>query len=472
VFVGGLLKTTGEISAITEYNILASYTDYTDPNLHVTFTQEVKLKLLPGIIPSKRTFISNVAQSFQLALGTKIMGDRATCIEWSGDSINSSGVYSFVAHENRKDQITVRLAKGTMLLTGETLETDLFARATMRVYDMYLDPRTKMIDIKEKYPFDLKWNAGPNNMVYFTNQAEWSCSNGTIEITNDRAVYTPSKPGVDIITAKIAEGTFIRDNSNDAISGNDLDFTAEVTVIEIKFDPDALSARSTPIDAMGNKIDGFGTSMNFSVLVDGADVKIEDPFVLEGQAKGKLTLLSKSGDKDNFPVYYNFNFDPAVSTQHYYTDNDPIHIKINCTDCASSSTAGVFLIYRPVKSDVIDTYYPDGRHYQRYSCVQYTTGENSLIHYHGYYYSWYDNAANSLSYDGQFRHGQGIGQHTTYTEFGKISAQWTIQDDYLGAVWYGYTYSEYFPYTLIGASQYRLTRSSIYEGWTWTYIPM
>ncbi|HBR79257.1 MAG TPA: hypothetical protein DEA46_02390, partial [Candidatus Moranbacteria bacterium] len=269
VFAGGFLKTTGEISAITEYNILASYTDYTDPNLHVTFTQEVKLKLLPGIIPSKRTFISNVAQSFQLALGTKIMGDRATCIEWSGDSINSSGVYSFVAHENRKDQITARLAKGTMLPTGETLETDLFARATMRVYDMHLDPRTKMIDIKEKYPFDLKWNAGPNNMVYFTNQAEWSCSNGTIEITNDRAVYTPSKPGVDIITAKIAEGTFIRENSNDVISGNDLEFTAEVTVVEIKvLEQTPLVSRIEPVDAEGSPMSNYRIEKEFSVSVD------------------------------------------------------------------------------------------------------------------------------------------------------------------------------------------------------------
>ncbi|EKD55834.1 MAG: hypothetical protein ACD_59C00025G0001, partial [uncultured bacterium] len=85
-FVGGLLKTTGEITVTKEYNILASYTD---PNSHATSTQEVKLKLLPGIIPNKKTFVSNVAQSFQLALATEIMGDRTTCIEWSGDSINS-----------------------------------------------------------------------------------------------------------------------------------------------------------------------------------------------------------------------------------------------------------------------------------------------------------------------------------------------------------------------------------------------
>lgn len=463
IFAGGLLKTTGEISTIKEYNILASYTD---PNSHATSTQEVKLKLLPGIIPSKKTFVSNVGQSFQLVLGTEIMGDRSTSISWSMNGAPSTDIYSFVARENRKDQITARLVKGTMLQTGETLETDLYAHATMQVYNIYLESQTKLIDINEKCPFDLKWDAGPNNTVYFTNRAEWSCSNGTIEIIDNRAFYTPSKPGGDIITAKIAEGTFIHENSNDVISGNDLEFTAEVTVVEIKvLGETPITARIEPVDAAGNPVSNYRIEKEFSVSVDGATVPIELPSV--DSNKGTIQLIETT-DGNVLPVIHKFKFippPPMTTAPYYFTGDDTIHVNIKSPIFVKPSTSAEIVVYKPVFKH-LHNFYDSGRKYHDGDFIVYTTGEQ--IQVHGYLEYWRDDATNSFWGNGHYDRNEPYGICIHYLEDGKLQ-DWYDFKSFTNASLTTYEYTYSYGTKITRTYFYTLTRGSIYVGWDYTY---
>jgi len=477
-FVNGLLKTKGEITASKEYTVTATYKDSTDL---IKTSDPVKIKVLPSIIPNKKALF--VGQSFQFKLGTELQGNSSDHIIWSatGGTIDQTGYFIATNGNIGSPEIHVTLKKGATIKSGETfeiLEADLIAKpATLQILDFSIKPDKTFIDFNKITYFQLIENISGG--VYPAGSVDWSATSGTVDVsgiagnTNDVMKYKPSIPGKSIITAKLKKGFMFRLGFTLV---EDIEQTIEVTIIKIECSPKTLSARSTPIDAIGNPMDvvhypdtNYGTTADFTISVDGADVPI-GLTIAEGENSGKGTLssISKTGNKDQLPVKYNFNFKPATSTKIYYDSNDTIHFNITCLDSVDSSTVAALLIYRPILETIEKDCYP-GIARGVFQVVKYSSMlPQEFIYNHGYYRAWYIADPTKTCEEANYFCGQGWPNN---------SSRHYAQDTYLIEICdfgrnfldfeyraYKYEYSGGQPITKITVVKY--TRPDFYSSWS------
>jgi len=473
VFANGLLKTTGDLTSAKEYFINVTYFDnVSQTDIVVT---GIKTKILPGIIPRERSFVSSEAQSFQLKFGTEIVGDPETHITWYGSGLASSHnpLYSFSAHQERRDEITLWLPKGTILSTGETIETDLHAHAHMNVFDIFIEPKTvKTIDIHETSQYVLSWsyNIGNYSSTYsnITTSAGWSGNAGAMPVAAGQATYTPTQPGVHVITAKIPKDTQLY-YSNNKVIGNDIEITSEVRVVEIKvLEAGPLTAQLEPVDAAGNPISQYRLPREFTVSVDGGTVPIDLPYITDGQNKGTIEQIGMT-DGSVVPVIYTFKYNPPppMATSPYYFDGDEtLHVNIKSPAFTNPSASTVITVYRPVLKHIAVNY-ASGRKYYDANKMVYNTGEHICFHGAGNF--WRDDAMNSFWATGSYDRGECTGIHYHYIASGKLEAWYNFPSFvYSTCNSYSYIYSSGAQTTK--TDYYSVTRTSIYEPWNWSLV--
>lgn len=467
IFVNGLLKTKGEITAPKEYTITATYTDGTGL---IKTSEPIKIKVLPGIIPLKKVMLPG--QSFQFTFGTPING-ILEWLKWNiNDTITQNGLYTANTQEGLH-VIQVTLNKGTVLSSGEILETDLVSKSNIYVHDYYIQSDKTIIDISKTCSLELRYRLTAGNIA---DKAEWSADSGSFEKSGADLYFKPSKPGPVVIKAKLKESAFL--NSGYPLE-SDLEVTTKITVVKISYSPDNLSARSTPIDAIGNPMEGvnypnanYGTTANLTVNVDGADVPI-NLAIAEGSGKGTLSLVSKTGDKDQLPVTYNFNFKPAISTKIYYGSDDKVKLNITCPDSVDSSTSAACLIYRPIQGTVERDFYYDTAHGE-FQVVKYSSmSTEEFIYKHGYYRVWYIPNPSQTCEEANYFCGQGLlnNYSTHYYQNGRLIEMCIFGSTFLEFEFKFYTYESSGDLPITQISVFKYTRPNFYSPWSSIQLP-
>jgi len=476
----GLFKTSDETIVSQDYYITATYTYGTDL---VKTSEPVKIKILPGIIPNKKTLY--FGQSSQFKLGNEIK-ENSSDFEWSTNlgAINPQGLYTAPGTSNM-GIITATFKKGATLFPGETLETDIMSEAKTFVYNIAITQSNNIMDFNDTTTFQLinYWN----NSVFNMSDIDWyvdSVDSRDMNTTENKIMkYKPTKdtaPGKHTITAKLKKGTFL---SPDHQLETDLYVKAvDITVVKISYSPDNLSVRSTPIDAIGNLMEGehypntYGTTADFAVSVDGLDVPINYS-IDGGLGKGTLSFRDKVSDTNNLHFIYNFNFKPANSTKIYYDSDDPINIKVTWKNpdnlnYLNPATLVPILIYRPVLG-TFESDYHSGTAHGVAQVVKYSSmSPQEFIYHHGYYRVWYIPNQNQICEEANYFCGQGLlnSFSTHYYQDGKLIEMCLFGSTFLEFEFkfYKYEFSGGLPITKISVFKY--TRPDFYSPWSSIFL--